>query len=210
MTFLNTISDNNLLVLFGVLSGILSIFCYVPYIIETLKKQTQPDKASWLIWSSLGSIAFFSQVYEGATASLWFAGVQVSGTIIVFLLSIKFGDGEYLCKKNQIIFLGALSGLVAWYFTETAIFALAITISISLLGGTVTILKAYHNPQSETLSTWVIALIASVFAALSVGKWDLIILAYPLYLLTLYAAIVLAMMFGRMGNRVKLLPAPTH
>jgi len=203
MIFQDIFPQLNLLVIFGALSGILSIFCYVPYIIETVKKRTQPDKASWLIWSTLGSIAFFSQVYEGATASLWFAAAQVSGTIIVFLLSIRLGAGEYLCRKNQVIFLGALCGLTAWYFTETAVYALAITISISLLGGSVTVLKAYHNPQSETLSTWVLALLASVFAVLSVGKIDWIILAYPLYLLTLYTAIVVAMLLGQMDKKSK-------
>ncbi len=190
--------ETSTLMMFGLLSGLLSTVAYVPYIIDTLRRRTSPDRACWLIWSTLGSIAFFSQVYEGASASLLFAGVQVSGTIIVFLLSIKFGAGEYLSRKNQRILLVAALGLVAWYTTENAAYALAITISISLLGGAVTVHKAYLDPDSETLSTWVVALIASICAVLSVGKLDLTLLAYPLYLLTLYTAIVVAMVLGRM------------
>ncbi|MDJ0614508.1 MAG: hypothetical protein QNJ29_12635 [Rhizobiaceae bacterium] len=192
------VEEANTLFVFGVLSGVLSTFAYVPYIVDTLKQRTAPDRACWLIWSTLGSIAFFSQLYEGAGASLWFAGVQVSGTIIVFLLSVKFGAGEYLSIKNQRILLTAALGLVAWYLTENAAYALAITISISLLGGLVTVQKAFIDPDSETLSTWIVSLIASICAVLSVGKLDWTLLAYPLYLLTLYTAIVVAMMFGRM------------
>ncbi len=73
---------------FGIFSGVLSTYAYIPYILDTLAKRTNPQRASWLIWSVLGSIAFFSQLFEGASSSLWFAGVQVTGTISVFLLSI--------------------------------------------------------------------------------------------------------------------------
>lgn len=186
-----------MLAFYGVMSAVLSTFAYIPYIKDTLARRTQPDRASWLIWSTLGSIAFFSQLYEGATDSLWFAGVQVSGTIIVFFLSIKLGAGDYLSKKNLVIFFIAACGLVAWYFTETAVYALAITISISLLGGSVTVQKAYENPETETMSTWAVSLLASACAVLSVGEANWVILAYPLYLLTLYGAIVTAMILGR-------------
>lgn len=193
--------SDNMLVLYGVLSAALSLYAYVPYIRDTLAERTQPERASWLIWSTLGSIAFFSQLYEGATDSLWFAGVQVSGTIIVFVLSIRLGAGEYLSKKNLTIFFVAACGLVAWYFTENAVYALSITISISLLGGAVTVQKAYNDPDSETISTWAVSLLASVCAVLSVGRVNWVILAYPLYLLTLYGAIVGGMILGRMRTR---------
>ena len=189
-------SDRSLL-LFGIASGVLSSFAFIPYIIDTIRRLTQPQRASWLIWSVLGSIAFVSQVYEGATDSLWFAGVQVSGTLLVFVLSVWVGIGSYLSKTDYLILLIALMGLVLWYFTDTAAYMLAITISISLLGGVPTVIKAHRNPDSETLITWVASLIASVCALLSVGKIDLIILAYPLYLFTLYLAFVTAILAGR-------------
>ena len=123
--------------------------------------------------------------------------MQVSGTLLVFVLSVWVGIGSYLSKTDYLILLIALMGLVLWYFTDTAAYMLAITISIILLGGVPTVIKAYRNPDSETLVTWVASLIASVCALLSVGKIDLIILAYPLYLFTLYLAFVTAILAGR-------------
>ncbi len=188
--------DRSLLYL-GIASGVLSAYAYIPYIIDTLQRRTQPQRASWLIWSVLGSIAFASQLYEGAAASLWFAGVQITGTITVFVLSVRAGKGNFLSKADKLILLAALTGLVLWYFTETAAYALGITISISLLGGLATAAKAYKDPDSETLITWVVSLIASACALLSVGKMDLVILAYPLYLFTLYFVFVVAILAGR-------------
>lgn len=186
-----------LLAFCGLISATLSTVAYLPYIRDTLRGQTQPQRASWLIWSVLGSIAFGSQLYEGATHSLWFAGAQVSGTIIVFALSVWFGVGGFLNRRDCLVLLLAAAGLVAWYFTETAIYALAITISISLMGGMVTVLKAFWDPRSETMSTWLLSFFASIFAIFAVARVDWVLLAYPIYLLTLNGAIVAAMFLGR-------------
>lgn len=189
-----------ILIYLGILSGVLSTFAYVPYIIDTLARRTSPQRASWLIWSVLGSIAFCSQLYEGAGASLWFAGAQVTGTVVVFLLSIGLGIGGFLNRRDCLVLLCALAGLALWYVTDTAIYALAITISISLLGGSITVLKAFREPESETMSTWFLSLLASTCAIFSVGTMDWVILAYPLYLFTLNGAIVIAMLLGRMRD----------
>ncbi len=189
-----------ILIALGVLSGILSAVAYIPYIRDTIALRTQPQRASWLIWSVLGSIAFFSQVYEGAGSSLWFAGVQVGGTVAVFVLSIRLGVGGFLNRSDCAVLAAAGSGLILWYFTENASYALAITISISLLGGSVTVLKAYRAPQSETMVTWLMSFIASGCAILSVGTVDWVLLAYPIYLFVLNGAIVLAIVLGRMPS----------
>jgi hypothetical protein len=195
------LSSAEMLMLFGIASGVLSTFAYIPYIIDTAARRTQPQRASWLIWSVLGSIAFFSQVFEGASSSLWFAGVQVSGTIIVFVLSIRVGLGRYLSRSDHAILGAASIGLLLWYLTDNAAYALAITISISLLGGVATVVKAYNDPDSETLITWVVSFVASLCAVLSVGRLDFTLLAYPLYLFTLYLAFIVAIVLGRVRQR---------
>lgn len=187
----------NPLVVFGVLSALLSSFAFVPYILDTLSNRTQPQRASWLIWSILGSIALTSQIVEGATDSLWFAGVQVGGTILVFLLSIRLGVGGFLNRSDFGVLICAAIGLGLWSITESSLYALGISISISLLGGSVTVLKAYRNPESETMTTWAFSFIAACFALLSVGHFDLILMAYPLYLFVLNGAIVAAILLGR-------------
>lgn len=193
---------------FGLLSAILTTFAYLPYVRDTLRGKTQPQRASWLIWSILGTIALCSQAFEGATHSMWFAGTQVGGTVLVFLLAIRRGVGGFLSRRDRLVLVMAAGGLVAWYFTETAIYALAITISISLLGGLVTVAKAYRAPSSETLSTWALSLLASICAILAVGELNWVLLAYPLYLLTLNGAIILAIATGRMSARARLANAP--
>lgn len=181
----------------GFAAGLLSICAFAPYIRSMLRGQTQPQRACWLIWSVLGCISLASQVSGGATSSLWFAGIQVGGTVAVLVLSIWCGTGRFLVRGDRYVLLAAAIGLGMWVFTHTPAYALGISISISLMGGCMTIRAAYLAPQSEPLGSWSMALAASVLAVLAVGRLDWLLLAYPLYLLGLYGGIVIAVLAGR-------------
>lgn len=183
--------------LFGILSATLSLLAYLPYVIDTLRGSTQPQRASWFIWSVLGSVALASQVSSGASTSLWFVAVQVGGTVLIFVLSLWRGTGGLMRKCDCKVMAAALLGLGLWYLTDTPAYALAISITVSLLGGSVTVAKAYADPDSETAGFWAWSAVSAVFAILSVGAWDPLMLAYPAYILGLNIAILAAMALGR-------------
>ena len=196
--------DFQLLFICGIVAGVLSVFAYLPYIADTLKGQTRPQRSTWMIWSILSSMSFFSQLAEGATDSLWFSGVQASGTIIVSLLSIRFGTGNFLNRADSFILMGAAFGLCLWYVTDTAVYALAISIGISALGGVLTVTKAYRDPGSESMVAWLVSFTATIFAIASIGKVDAVLLAYPVYLFVLYGVIIIAILLGRAEQSFKL------
>lgn len=189
--------DGTVLQMLGIASAVLSICAFFTYIRDILNRRSQPQRASWLIWSVLGAIALASQVYEGATQSLWFATIQVGGTIFVFLLAITFGRGRFLLRGDMYVVLAAGIGIVLWLLTDTAVYALSITITISLLGGVMTLKKAYRDPDSETLGKWGWSFLASGCAMGAVGQFDAILLAYPAYVFALNGAVVTAIHLGR-------------
>ncbi len=199
--------DPNTLAWLGLSSAALSTLGYLPYLRDVVLGRTQPQRACWLIWSILGSVALASQIHEGAMASLGFAVVQVGGTILVFAMSVFCGSGRFLRPGDWAVLALAALGLLTWFFTSNAAYALGMTITISLLGGALTVAKAYNDPRSETLSTWLAFWIASALAVISVGAWEPVLLAYPLYLLTLYSAILSAIALGRARTRAVLVPA---
>lgn len=196
----------DLTLFFGLISGALSAAAYLPYTYATLKGRCRPQRASWLIWLVLGAIGLFSQWAEGAGPSLWFAAVQVSGAGLVAFLSIRFGAGSFLSKSDGAILLLASLGLVTYFLTDTAAYALAITISISALGGVATVIKAFHAPESEAISTWIAGTVSSLFAVLAVGVPHMLLMAYPVYMAVMNAAVVVAILIGR-GRRDRL-PRP--
>jgi hypothetical protein len=199
--------DPNTLAFFGLASAALSTVGYLPYLRDIITGRTHPQRACWLIWSVLGSVALASQIQEGAMASLGFAVVQVGGTILVFAMSIICGVGRFLRPGDMAVLALAALGLLLWYVTSNPAYALGITITISLLGGALTVAKAYNDPRSETVSTWAVFWVASALAVVSVGAWEPVLLAYPLYLLTLYSAILGAIALGRLRTRTAYIPA---
>jgi len=184
----------------GLTAAVLSFVAYIPYAIDTAAGRTRPQRASWLIWSVLSIIAFSVQFYEEASTSLWFAGSQAIASVLIFGLSLRKGTGSIFNSSDYITLVIAGVGVLLWYLTETAAYTLMITITISLLGGVATATKAWHDPESETLMTWVISLVASVLAILSVGESDLMLLAYPIYLLVLNLLLIGAILFGACGQ----------
>lgn len=187
----------------GILGGIFATIGIIPYVKDILFGKTRPERATWLIWTVLGGIAFFSQVAKGATSSLWMTGLETLGQLVVLLLSIKVGKGKFH-KKDYIALIAASIGLILWYFTSEAAVALYIVIGIDFSGTILTIQKAYLDPDSETLSTWLLATIGGVLTILAVGKIDIILLSYPVFIFAMNGIIALSIILGKQNLRKNL------
>ncbi len=180
----------------GLVSGLLAIGSHLPYLRDILKGTTKPERASWFIWAVLGVIAFFSQLAEGATNSLWLNGLDTLGSLLIFLFSIKTGVGG-LAKRDIASLIFAAVGLVLWFLTKEPLVALIIIVLIDFAGAILTILKAYEKPETETLSTWVIVAISGFIASLSVGETNFALLLYPIYIGSINGATAVAILLGR-------------
>ncbi len=179
----------------GYLSGIAILLSFVPYIKDIFRGKTKPEKISWLIWSILGLIAFFSQFAKGASYSLVMIGAQAIGDLFIFILAIKYGLGGFL-KRDIIALVGVGVGLFLWYITKEAAIALFVVIFIDAMGAFLTVIKSYENPATETVSSWVLTGIGGLLACISVGSFNFILLAFPLYILLASVAILIAIRLG--------------
>lgn len=179
----------------GYISGVFIFLSFLPYLRDILRGTTKPERGSWLIWAVLGSIAFFSQLAEGASYSLYLAGIQALGDIAVFVLALKYGFGG-VEKRDRVALVGAGTSLLLWYFTREPAYALLLVILIDAIGGVLTILKSYEAPSTETLSTWILTGLAGLFAIFSVGSFDVVLLSFPVYIFLINFAIVAAIKLG--------------
>ena len=181
---------------FGYISAFFAIVKFIPYIRDIFRLKTKPQRVTWFIYTVMGSIAFFSQLAKGASNSLWLPGVLTIGTFSVFLLSLKYGVGGFQKKDLIIIFIAAIS-LILWYFTKEAAIALYIVILIEAAGTFLTIEKAYKNPESETLISWLMSSLAGFFAFLAVGSLNIVLISYPLSVFLMDGGVALAIELGR-------------
>lgn len=179
----------------GAIAGVLAAISYIPYTIDVLRNKAKPERASWLIWTVLILIAFFSQVSKGATDSLWFTGFDSVGALIIFILSIKYGVGGFT-RRDIISLFAAGAGLVIWFFTQDAIYALFITMAIDAIAAGLTVVKTLEDPSTETYPMWIIICVASSLAMVAVGRFDVILLAYPFYIFLANFSVVVAKFVG--------------
>ncbi len=174
----------------GVLAVLVGVADTVPYVRDILRGVTRPHRGTWLIWSTLTIVVVLSQHADGATWSLLMAGAQAVLTTLIFLMSIRRGEG-CLCAGEWLMISVASLGVVGWIVADEPIIATACVVVADLLGAALMVPKAYRDPHSETLSTFALASLAGALAVGAVGAPNLALLLYPVYFCLVNGALAL-------------------
>ncbi len=180
----------------GYLTGVLLIVGFIPYLLDIFRHKTKPERASWLIWGILGTIAFFSQLASGASWSLVLTGVDTLIVLWILGLSIKDGVGGFTKLDITSLILAGI-GLIAWYFTHQPLTALLLVLFVDAIGVILTIIKTYNEPETETMFAWLMASLAGLLSAVAVGKLDLTLLLYPAYIFLANGLVAATVIIGK-------------
>src|SRR5581483_188143 len=185
-------------IFFWVLSAI-SVCAFLlaapPYIVDTLKGKTRPERATWFIWSVLGVIAFVSQLQLGATWSLHFTGLDTAGCMLAFSLSIRYGVGGWTMPDRIALAIAAV-GVVISVLAHAPIVALLGVIAADASGSFLTIRKVFLMPDSETTISWLLVSVGALCSILLVQSLDVVLMLYPAYLLVANGSVVIAQVLG--------------
>lgn len=182
----------------GLTSGVVGLIGYVPYVRDILKHQTKPERTSWLIWTLEYTVLCAAQLAKGAGPAIWLAGLQLAGVIVVYCLSLKFGVGR-IDRRNKILLACTCGALGAWFITSNAAAAICILIAVEGSGVALTTLKVYRQPDSETLTMWLLLSIAGAVGifAIPTGS-DFALYIYPVFLTCVGLVVTCA---SRLGAR---------
>lgn len=182
---------------FGFASALLSIFAFIWLIFDTVAGHTQPKRASWTIWLAVALIAFFSPAYHDTASTLWFIKTQVVGSIIVLGFAVWVRRDKHLHESDYATLALASVAVLLLSLTNNSIIALAVIVTVSVLGGISTLRKSYKYPRRETLMPWVLLFLASACALLSIDKPVPSLLAYPSCFFLIYLALIVVILQGR-------------
>ena len=177
-----------------------------PYILDTVRGKTKPERATWFIWSVLGVIAFISQVSLGAQWSLVFAGLDALGSVITFLLSIKFGVGGWTLLDRVALVIAA-AGVVISLIAHEPVVALLGVILADVSGTALTIRKTFLKPNTETTISWLLVGTGALTGVLAVGKLDWALILYPAYLMFANYCVPVTQIVGRAYQRARRRPS---
>jgi hypothetical protein len=188
--------------LFGLLAGTVGLVSYVPYVRDILRRATRPERTSWLIWTCEYGVLFFAQFAKGARSALWLIGLEFIGVTVIYALSLHYGTGRLDSRSGVLLGLVSLA-LILWFFTSNVSIALLLTLAVETSGVLLTVIKAYRQPESESLPSWLLLGTAGLVDIPAVGPAAPgILYAYPISLILMSASVVGASLLGmRLASR---------
>jgi hypothetical protein len=166
--------------------AILSLSGSLNYAINTLKGKTKPNRVTWFLWALAPLIAFAAQISQGVGLVSLMTFMVGFGPLLIFIASFFNKNSAWKLTKFDIV-CGSLSllGLVIWFFTREANYAIAIAIIADLLAALPTIVKSYKYPETESHLVFLFASINALIALLVIENWGFEYYAFPLYILLL-------------------------
>ncbi|MGW8304196.1 MAG: tetratricopeptide repeat protein [Desulfobacterales bacterium] len=180
----------------GKLAGIISLAAYVPYILSVLRKETKPNRASWIIWAVVSTIIALSYREAGASYAFLAPVGYVIGSTIVFILSIRHGVGGWTSFDRKCL-IGAAISLVLWKFFDSPMSALLINLLINLLGTLPTARKAWYQPETESKVAWSLFSLGSIVNLFAVESWTFSMAVYPVSMIFLIGIVTVPVLWTK-------------
>lgn len=186
----------------GIAAAILSIIAFLPYILDILRRRTKPQRATWAVWAVLATVSATAQFASGNSQAIGFAFIQAGAATLIAALALAYGAKRKFTKLDLLTLAGVAFGMMLWYASDVPAYALAMLVGLGFLGAIPTFVKTFAEPESETLSTWILLLASSVLAVFAVSWTDPIMLVYPAYLAILRGGVLLAYAAGRVWRSI--------
>jgi len=167
----------NIKITLSILSSIIGIVAFLPYIFDVIKKKTRPHIFTWLI----------SSITQGtATVGIWYGKGGIGaialtiGTffvILVFFLSLRNGKKDI--ARIDIAFLTiALGSILIWWLLDLPTLSIFLVTGIRIIGYIPTFRKSYKNPWIETVFAWGAWAIGDILIILALEQYNLLTLLF--------------------------------
>lgn len=164
--------------LLSVLSGIVFVVAFIPYIwsIVKPKSKARPAIMSWIIWAGLDVITLVG-MYQQDTLNGTIIGATGGATIVAALAIIK-GKFEYKLL-DVMCFMGAMLGLGLWRYFDSPTIGIVITQLLIILASVPTWIGVVADPASEDRLAWTLYFIGAGLGVLAIPEYTLDDAAQP-------------------------------
>ena len=184
-----------------ILSGVLFVWAFVPYIKAILKGVAKPQKSTWIIWGVLDTIILIGMLAKGTINGQILAAVVCAWSVVI--LSIKHGEPGWK-MIDKICLLGAAIGVALWIILRNPVVGIVINSAVLLIGSVPTFVSAWRDPSREDRTAWTIFWVSCIFVFLGITKWDLANVSQPAIFFTVETIMVYILyIHARSHNRIK-------
>lgn len=183
---------------FVILGALLSLIGSLNYVINTIKGNTKPNRATWFLWALAPLIATGAMLSEGVTWQGTLMTFMVGfGPLLVFISSFvnkksiwKLKPFDYICGSLSVV------GTIFWFVTRTGEVAIFFSIIADTLALLPTLVKAWRHPETESWLVFLFASINSLITLLTIKNWDLTHAGFPIYIFISCTVLFIVIRFG--------------
>ena len=153
---------------FSIVSGIILLIANGIYIVSILRGKTQPTRGSWITWAVLDIVLIFGMFSKSTLNGQVLVGSLTS--LVIACMSFRWGKpGWSILEKACLAVLPF--GLLLWYFTNDAVWNIAITLTLIAIGCWPTYESMWEDPSRENRATWTLAFISSLVMLPAIRTW---------------------------------------
>lgn len=177
------------------------IVVYYPYFRDIFLGTTKPHLYTWLIWSLTMGIAAAGALKGGAEQGAW---PLIMGTVAmscITLLALKYGT-KNITRSDTIALVAAIGAVLVWWQLEDVYLAVLVATLIDVVGYYPTFRKSYLEPESETISFWMLSVIGIAINIAALSEYNFLTTFY-LAVIFLSSGLLTAFLFFRrkkLGN----------
>jgi hypothetical protein len=152
------------------------------YLRDTLRGTTQPNRVTWLLWAVAPLLAAAVELSEGVRLQALPTFMVGFMPLLIFVASFhnsaavwKVRRMDYACGAFSVV------GTIVWLVTRNGVLAISAAIAADFLAGLPTLMKSWTHPQTETVHTYIGALISMIVLLLTVDHWTFDVVAFPIF-----------------------------
>ena len=184
---------------FVILAAALNLIGSASYVVETIKGKAKPNRVTWFLWALAPLIAFSAQLSQGVGISSLMTFMVGFGPLAVFIASFVNRKSYWQITRLDIA-CGVLSlgALVLWGITRTGNIAIAFAIAADALAAAPTLIKSWHEPESEDYRVFLYAAISAVITMLTLSSWNFEDYGFPLYIFAICVILSVVIAFPKL------------
>ncbi|MES2214358.1 MAG: hypothetical protein V4465_03170 [Patescibacteria group bacterium] len=152
----------------GVLSGLMLLYAFYPYLKAIVRGETSPRKATWLVWAAGDTIALAGQIAQHKVSGLLVGAVI--GASATFFLSLWHGEKGWNGRDRICLMLSGFAIATWMYFGESNI-GIALSLVALLIAAWPTYVSAWYRPENESKKGWIIFNLSSLIGVLAIPHW---------------------------------------
>ncbi len=153
------------------------------YLRDTLRGTTKPNRVTWLLWAVAPLLAAAVELRDGV-------GLRALPTFMVGFMPLLVFIGsfhnpssvwtirriDYACGVMSVV------GTVVWLVTRNGVLAISAAIAADFLAGLPTVMKSWTYPETETVYSYVGAVVSMAIVLLTITDWTFEVAAFPAFI----------------------------